>query len=263
MIYRAGETITFVACYTADGEVKTGLTPTASVHKMGTGVVDNPTVSEDPDGNGFYYCTFTPSSDGIYTCIFKTADVTVDQKHLPGIAFRGIAGVNSLDAAITSRLASEDYEPAPTAEEIDVELSENHGAGSWQSYAIGALLLTLTDDELDVLLDGQARKPIAVFRGDSAEIEIVVTDADGAAIDLTNADAIFTAKEREDDEDAVIEKALDIYDPTHGKMKLSLATSDTAIEAKTYPADIEITFADGRVKTVWKSALEVKWDVGR
>ena len=46
-------------------------------------------------------------------------------------------------------------------------------------------------------------------------------------------------------------------------MKLVLNSTETNIDVKSYPADIEITFPDGKVKTVWKSTLEVKWDVGR
>ena len=58
MIYKAGETITFVAFYTTDGLVKPSLSVSASVHRIGYGIVDNPDVSEDPDANGFYYCNY-------------------------------------------------------------------------------------------------------------------------------------------------------------------------------------------------------------
>jgi len=185
-----------VAFYTSDGVAKQGLTDvTASVVKPGSGVVSSPTVHEDPGGNGFYYCSYTPNSDGAFVCIFKTADSSVDQKHLAGIAFMGSAGVNNLDAAMTSRPAASDYTTAraakldnldaatssranatdytaaraakldnldaavstrPTAAQIDEQLSDSHGAGSWQSYAVNALILRLSEDELDALLDGQA-----------------------------------------------------------------------------------------------------------
>ncbi|RKZ32104.1 hypothetical protein DRQ33_06485 [bacterium] len=255
MIYKAGETITFVAFYTASGEAKQGLADvSAEVHEIGVGVVDTPTVSEDPDGNGFYYCTYTPTSDGAYVCIFKTADATVDQKHIAGIAFRGVAGVNNLDAAISSR---------PTASEIDIELSSQHGIGSWQAYSVDALLLRISDDELNALLDGQSKKVISIYREDSLNLDITILDADENPIDLTGVTAIFTAREQEDTIDYIIQKALDVYDPANGKMKLNLTSSETQLEPKSYPADIEITFPDGRVKTVWKSLLEIKWDVGR
>lgn len=121
MIYRAGETITFVAYYTASGVAATGLTVSASVYKIGTaGAVATPTVSEQ--GGGLYYCTYTPSEDGVYVCVFSTADSSVDQQDIAGIAFRGIAGVNNLDAEISSRLASADYTEPPTADEVAIEV---------------------------------------------------------------------------------------------------------------------------------------------
>ena len=46
-------------------------------------------------------------------------------------------------------------------------------------------------------------------------------------------------------------------------MRLALDSEDTTLNPDAYPADIQITFAEDRVKTVWKSVLEVKWDVSR
>jgi len=264
MIYRAGETIIFVAFYTSGGEAKPGLADViAEVHQIGVGVVDVPPVSEDPDGNGFYYCTYTPPSDGAYVCIFKTSDASVDQKHIAGIAFRGIGGVNNLDAAVSSRLASEDYQSPPTPEQIDEVLTSSHGAGSWQAVSIEPLVLRLAPDELEAVLDSHFRRAIAVFRGDSLDVDISVVDSAGAPVDLTSATAKFTVRRREDDDTALLEKSLEICDPAAGKMRLSLSPTDTDLEPASYPADIQITFSDGRVKTVWKSESVVRWDVGR
>ena len=263
MIYRAGETIIFVAYYTANGKAKTGLDDvTGTIYKIGTpGSILAPSAIEQ--GDGFYYKEFTPTEDGIYVCIFKTADSTVDQKHIAGIAFRGVAGVNHIDEDISSRLASTDYTPPPTTSDIDNRLTTSHGAGSWQAYAVNALLLTIADDELTALVDNQSKKPISIFRGDSLDLDITVLDGDNEPIDLTGATAKFTARTHENSIDYVLEKNLDIYDPTNGKMKLVLDSTETNIDVKSYPADIEITFPDGKVKTVWKSTLEIKWDVGR
>ena len=250
MIYRTGETIEFWAFYVNSGSAATGLTVTATVYNS-IGSVATPTVSEV--GGGFYRCTYTPSADGAYVCVFTTAG-TVDQADIAGIAFRGVAGVNNLDDAITSR---------PTASEIDSELTSSHGDGSWQAVNIEPLILTLSEDELNALLDGQSKKSIDVFKGDSLALDISVVDADGSVVDLTDATAKFTAREQENSSSAIIEKSLDIYDAANGKMRLTLTTSDTDITPKSYPADIEITFSDGRVKTIWKSNFDVKWDVGR
>jgi len=306
MIYRTGETITFVAYYTANGEAKTALSDvTGTIYKIGTsGSISAPASVEQ--GDGFYYKQFTPTENGIYVCIFKTADSTVDQKHIAGIAFRGVAGVNNLDNTVSSRadqtsadsiknqtdklqfdgsndvksiaqnteltnlddtvssrLASADYTPPPSTADIDDQLTSLHGAGSWQSYAVNALLLTLTDDEITALLDSQSNKPMSVYRGDSLTVDITVLDTDSNLVDLTGATAKFTARTQENSSDSIIEKILDIYDPINGKMKLELTSVDTTINVKSYPSDIELTFIDGSVKTIWKSSLEIKWDVGR
>jgi len=247
MIYKAGETISFVGYYTVDGDAKTELEDVIAkvVQIGGGGEVATPDVLEE--GFGFYSCTYTPTSDGAYVCRFHTADETVDRKEIAAIAFRGIAGVNDL----------------PTAEQLDTELTDSHGAGSWQSYAVGALLLRLSEDELTALLDSQSKQSLVVFRGDSLTVDITVLDADSNPVDLTDADAEFTARLKENSEYSVITKELDIYDPENGKMKLEFSANDTEIEQGSYPADIQVTFTDGRVKTVWKSVLEIRWDVTR
>lgn len=257
MIYRLGETIRFVVFYTKNGVCKTGLTVEAKVREVGGAFSSLPTVTED--GGGFYYCDCTPPNNGVYTCLFHT-NGDVDQKDLGAIAYVGKGGVNNLDAAISTRASHDDI---PTPEEIDTQLTGSHGAGSWQSYAVGPLVLRLSDDEIEALLEGQSRKPLSIYRGDSLSLNITVIDTNGNPVNLAGAQAIFTAKTRENLDEFIIKSELDIYDPTNGKMRLELPPEKTTIEPSSYPADIEITFPGHRVKTIWKSTLEVKWDVGR
>ena len=263
MIYRAGETITFVAYYTASGVAATGLTVSASVYKIGTaGAVATPTVSEQ--GGGLYYCTYTPSEDGVYVCVFSTADSSVDQQDIAGIAFRGVAGVNNLDTEISSRLASADYTEPPTPAEIDAQLTASHGEGSWQRATIEPIIVQLSSDELEAVLDGQSRKPIEIYKGDSATIEVRVLDADNNPVDLTDASATFTARVRENSDSYVLQKALTITDAANGIMELDITAAETEdLTPMDYPADIELTLSDGTVKTIWKSTLKIKWDVTR
>jgi len=262
MIYRAGETITFVAFYTSNGQYKNELDDVVgTIIKVGSGVVA--TIDAFEQGAGLYYVQFTPDSDGVYVCVFHTDSTDVDQQDVAGIAFRGIGGANNLDAAVSSRLASEDYQAPPTPEQIDEVLTSSHGAGSWQAVSIEPLVLRLAPDEIEAVLDSHFRRAIPVFRGDSLEVDITVVDSAGAPVDLTGASAKFTVRRREDDETALLEKSLEIYDPAAGKMRLSLSPTDTDLEPASYPADIQITFSDGRVKTVWKSEFVVRWDVGR
>ncbi|MCD6531317.1 hypothetical protein J7K99_02605, partial [bacterium] len=199
----------------------------------------------------------------VYVCVFHTDNTDVDQQDVAGIAFRGVGGVNKLDAAVSSRLASEDYQSPPTPEQIDEVLTSSHGAGSWQAVNVEPLIVRLAPDELEALVEGHSRRAIPVFRGDSLEVDITVVDCAGSPVDLTDATAKFTVRRREDDETALLEKSLEIYDPAAGKMRLSLSPTDTDLEPASYPADIQVTFSDGRVKTVWKSSPKVQWDVTR
>lgn len=80
---------------------------------------------------------------------------------------------------------------------------------------------------------------------------------------ILNATAKFTARKNEVSEEVILTKDLIIINPSNGKMKLSLTPDDTALTPQSYAADIELSFPDGRVKTVWKSQFVVKWDATR
>lgn len=101
MIEQVSNAITFLAFYTASGEGKTGLTVTIDVYRGTTEVVTAGSATEI--GDGLYYYTLASGSvttEALYTAVFKTTDVTVDQKHLPALWAVGTAGIENLDAAI-------------------------------------------------------------------------------------------------------------------------------------------------------------------
>ena len=83
--------------------------------------------------NGTYYCFFTGDDAMIYTAVAKTADATVDQKEMAclGVLFQRL---EQLDADVSSRSAPGDAMTLTLAEReaIDTELSDTHGAGSWE-----------------------------------------------------------------------------------------------------------------------------------
>ena len=80
---------------------------------------------------------------------------------------------------------------------------------------------------------------------------------------ILNATVKFTARKDEASEEAILTKDLIIINPSNGKMQLALTPDGTALTPQSYAADIEISFPDSRVKTVWKSQFVVKWDVTR
>jgi hypothetical protein len=98
-----GNQIKFVAFFTDGGEGKTGLTVTVDVRNP-AGTLIQTGIAATEIGGGLYSHTLTSGStttEGEYTAIFKTAG-TVDQAHLPSLWSIGRAGIECLDATITS-----------------------------------------------------------------------------------------------------------------------------------------------------------------
>lgn len=104
MLEQTGNAITFYAFYTAARQGKTGLSPAVDVWRGATQVVTGGAATAL--GGGLYYYTLAAGSvttEAEYLAIFKTTDTTVDQQHIPALWVVGRAGIENLDAAITSR----------------------------------------------------------------------------------------------------------------------------------------------------------------
>ena len=80
MVLKSGETYYFVAHFVKDGASATGLTVEFRVYKVGS---TSPTsISATEMGDGLYYCSFEPASDGEYIAVAHT-DGNADQKDIP------------------------------------------------------------------------------------------------------------------------------------------------------------------------------------
>lgn len=218
--------------FTELGIGKTGLTVTIDVYKNGTEIVSAGSVTER--GDGLYDYTLSSGSvdvEGVYVGIAKTATTTVDQMHLAQGFWVGKGGVENLDAAVSSRLATTGYttpdnssitaikaktdnlpsDPAdqslldaaidalPTAAEIDTQLSGTHGAGSWLSGSgggggSGAISTTVT-----ITVSGLPRDGVEVWATtDAGGLNVVasgVTDAMGQVTFLLDAGTYYVWKQ--------------------------------------------------------------------
>lgn len=106
MIEQVSNAITFAAFFVASGIGAGGLTVTVDVYRDTTAVVTAGSATEI--GGGLYKYTLASGSvttETSYYAIFKTSG-TADQQHLPALWTVGVAGVEDLDAAITSRMAT-------------------------------------------------------------------------------------------------------------------------------------------------------------
>jgi hypothetical protein len=129
MIEKTSTSVKFLAFYTASKQGSSGLTVTVDVYDpSGTKIVDAGSASELAGGLYTYTLSSSNSSAGEYVAIFKTADANVDAQHVPSLWSLGRAGVENLDATISSRLADADYTAptaAPTVVDIRTELDAN------------------------------------------------------------------------------------------------------------------------------------------
>ena len=138
-----GNSIKFYATFIASKVGKSGLTPTVYVNRAGTTIVTAGNAVEVDATNlpGLYSYELAGVSvtvEGEYIAQFRTADATVDQQHIYSLWIVGRAGVEDLDATVSSRLPTSSY-TAPTtppttgaiADAVwDETLSGHAGAGS-------------------------------------------------------------------------------------------------------------------------------------
>lgn len=121
MIEQVGVGVAFYAHFVASKTGKTGLTVTVDVWRIteagvATEVVSGGSATEIGDGLYRYGLSAVSVSDaGEYVAVFKTADSTVDAQHIPAIWAVGRAGVENLDATVSTRLPTASYTAAPTA----------------------------------------------------------------------------------------------------------------------------------------------------
>lgn len=104
MIEQQGNALVFKAFFVASKIGKTGLTVTCDLYRNGSSVATAQAATEQ--GGGFYSYTLASGSvdaEGLYECLFKTSDTSVDQQHIPSLWVVGKAGVENLDAAVSTR----------------------------------------------------------------------------------------------------------------------------------------------------------------
>ena len=104
MLEQVSTSVKFVAFYTASKTGKTGLTVTVDLYDpSGTQIVTDGSATAIGGGLYSYTLSTNNSAEGEYAAIFKTSDSTVDSQHIPSLWVLGRAGVENLDASVSSR----------------------------------------------------------------------------------------------------------------------------------------------------------------
>ena len=180
MIEQQGNALKFLAYFVASKQGKTGLTVTCDVRNP-AGTLVQTGASATEIGGGLYSYTLSSgsvTSEGEFTAIFKTSDTTVDQQHLPSLWVVGKAGVENLDAAVSTRNAT----TPPTTAAIRSELDTN----STKLQKLDANISTrATPDDLEVTLVAAAGEGSESYTCVSTEDEELL---EGVSVWITTGD---------------------------------------------------------------------------
>jgi len=155
--------ITFYAFFVASKTGKTGLTVTIDIWEntragTATEIVTGGSATEI--GDGLYKYRLTSSNVdaiGEYIAVFKTADTSVDQQHIPALWIVGRSGVENLDAAISSRNATAPLDASATQTAAEAALTAYDAATAADVSAISVpSAATISDAVWDEALSGHA-----------------------------------------------------------------------------------------------------------
>lgn len=104
---------------------------------------------------------------------------------------------------------------------------------------------------------------IIIYKGDSTELEVSVTDSEGAAFDLSNYEVTMSVKKSKYDTDYIFQVGDAVIDKTEsslGLLKIPISKNNTNVTPGTYYYDVEIKYL-GNVYTVIFDSMEVRMDI--
>lgn len=104
---------------------------------------------------------------------------------------------------------------------------------------------------------------INIYKGDSTELEVTVTDSSGAAFDLSNYTCTLSVKKELSDAENkfnVEDGSIDKTDAATGVIRIPISKDNTNITPGMYYYDVEIKYL-GNVYTVLRDAINVVQDV--
>lgn len=202
--------VTFYAMYVASKVGKTGLTVTVDVYRVNTSATATQVVtgaSATEVGGGLYLyqlASGTVTVEGEYVALFKTADTTVDVRHIPAIWAVQKAGIESLDATVSSRLPTSSY-TAPSSitslqadvttilGRVDVAVSTRLGTGGGStSYAV-----TVTRPDGTTPISGASVWVTTDSAGGNVIAGTLTTNGSGVATFMLDAGAYYLWRQAE------------------------------------------------------------------
>lgn len=176
----------FLAFYCAAGIGKTGLTVAVDVFKNDTLIVTAASATEI--GDGLYRYTLASGSvdaEGEYIAVFKTADATVDGQHIVSSWTVQKAGVENLDATISTRLATAGYTTPPTAAAITNAVWDASAAAHDTAGSTGAKLNLITSVSVTITDPVAQNGDVSIRQGKDYTLTWALADPPLAATTLS------------------------------------------------------------------------------
>ena len=162
---QVGNALAFYGFYTSGKTGRTGLSPTVDVYRIGTNGVSVQVVTAGASteiGTSGLYRYGLPSAlntvEGEYLAMFRTSDPTVDARDIAAVWAVGKAGLEDLDAAISTRATPVDVGNAvTTAVGTAVLTAVETALGAGITASIGGIVTAAVTDEFLAIGLTQAR----------------------------------------------------------------------------------------------------------
>ena len=262
MLEQIGNALTFYAFYTASKVGKTGLAVTVNVRRGTTSVVTGGSATEI--GDGLYAYTLASGSvtvENEYTAVFKTSDTSVDQQDIPALWAIGKAGVEDLDAAISSRTAGD-----PWTADLAAGGYSGDQAGKYLRDARDKTLLITAENVTFTSPTDPITGDLEIVRGDDYTAATgralpAWSSGDWTPFSLTTAISV-TFKARTRYSDSAFEQAASVLSDTQVRVELAAAqTGAFAVGRDAYDFDLEAVLAGGEIVTLAQGRMTVIEDV--
>jgi len=281
VIEQVGNALTFKVAFIASKLGKTGLTVTVNVYRNGTKIVDAASATEQGDGIYLYALSSgSVNAEGYYEAAFTTSDTTVDQRTVYDRWYVGKAGIEHLDADVSTRNATAPPSASSVADAVWDEAKSDHAAagstgqalaaagsasdpllndvpGSYPSGSAGAILGSINSAAVTVVAPVSHTGRVTIVRGDtySATDNRALRFSSASWPSLTGATVTLKAAKGED----TIQSSATIIAGSPQVVQVEL-TSTSDYEPGEYRYEIEAV-KSGRTLTLATGTLTIKADI--
>jgi len=111
---------------------------------------------------------------------------------------------------------------------------------------------------------------LTIYRGDTRTYNLIFTDSNGDAVDITDWIVFFTVKKKSvyvsanNDDNFIIKKTVSVHtDPTLGKSQVVVSSIDSNVTPDVYHFDVQVKDNQDNIYTIDDGDFVIKADVTR